>query len=93
VSVQAKAKVCWEPLCDNCGDGDNVEYGGAFHYESREEALKEVLGNDWVEQDGILLCANCIDNEGYPSGDVDKAIASLIAKVRAAASPKSGEPT
>jgi hypothetical protein len=85
MSIQARKKVCWEARCDHCGDGDNIEYGAGFHYVSRDEALQEVTNAEWIEQDGVLLCQGCIENEDYPSEDVDKAVASLIAKVRAAA--------
>jgi hypothetical protein len=91
MSIQAKAKVCWEPRCDHCGDGDNVEYGGAFHYDSREEAAQAVKDSEWIECDGLLFCAACIENEDHPSDDVDIAVASLIAKVRAVSPPQTTE--
>jgi hypothetical protein len=77
-------KVCWEATCDNCGEGDNFEYYGSFHYPSREAALETIVSDlEWVERDGILLCNGCIENEDYPPEDVEKAVASLIEKVRA----------
>jgi hypothetical protein len=54
------SRPCWVPTCDTCGDGDNSEYGGSFHYDSRGQAVEAVEGVDWtVHDDGRLECFGC----------------------------------
>lgn len=51
---------CWVPSCDRCGEGDNSEYGGSFHYASAAEAARTLRDMDWEQaQDGSWLCFEC----------------------------------
>lgn len=53
---------CWVPTCDRCGEGDNAESGGSFHYSSEAEAVMALGGMDWHRaQDGSWLCYDCYD--------------------------------
>ena len=54
---------CWVPACDFCGEGDNSEYGGGFHYASEREAREAVEGADWRRlDDGCWQCLTCHEN-------------------------------
>ncbi len=82
--IEANKVICWEPRCDQCGEGDNSEYGESFHYESRAEAVQAVEGADWiVTESGAVICGCCIENEEYPSEDVGKAVSLIVAKLNA----------
>ncbi len=51
---------CWLLACDFCGEGDNAEYGGSFHYGTQDEARRALLDVDWRElEDGRLQCLPC----------------------------------
>lgn len=63
MGVRVEAQPCWTITCDTCGEGDNAEYGGHFHYGSESEAKQAVRDADWRENaDGTLICDACIDN-------------------------------
>lgn len=58
--IRENTSPCWEPTCDTCGEGDNGEYGGSFHYESREAAVKALEAINWtVHDDGKVECDEC----------------------------------
>jgi len=56
-----KDNPCWSPTCDSCGEGDNYEYGGSFHYSSEAEAI-DAVKIDWHHTSGgAWLCISCCD--------------------------------
>lgn len=55
---------CYVPTCDGCGEGDNSEYGGSFHYPTEAVAKESLRDSEWVElPDGRWLCFTCFDEE------------------------------
>lgn len=56
---------CWTATCDNCGEGDNVEWAGSFHYETEATLLNALTEADWKvfrNEDGTLrylICPDC----------------------------------
>lgn len=81
MSIKANEKVCWEPFCDSCGEGDEMEYGNTYHYGSYVEALNAVEGAGWIVRGDLAFCGGCIENEdAYDSKDIEPAVTSLIAE-------------
>lgn len=83
MSIQANMTVCYEAHCDSCGEGDNREWGGAFHYESYVIALEELQGHDWVvTNSALVICDTCIEQEPHPVGDVGVAVEAIVARIK-----------
>jgi hypothetical protein len=66
--IKANGVVCWEPTCDECGEGDNSEYGGSFHYESEAAAKEQVKDMGWEIDGDKLTCEGCLEERDIPSG-------------------------
>lgn len=45
--IKSGEKPCVEVTCDGCGEGDNDDYGGSYHYGTVDEALSAVEDRDW----------------------------------------------
>lgn len=59
--MPVKQTTCWIPECDECKNTHENGDGITLHYDSREEALGEAEGYDWVElTDGRLVCDDCV---------------------------------
>lgn len=63
--IQVEQTPCWKVTCDRCGEGDNTEHGGHFHYATEAEALTSVRNYDWMLVDGHHLCPTCWE-DGIP---------------------------
>jgi hypothetical protein len=62
MTLSVEQHPCWSVACDRCGEGDNVEYGGAYHYASEAEARAAAVDYDWVlTDDGRALCPDCFE--------------------------------
>jgi hypothetical protein len=60
MALTAEEKPCWHVICDHCGEGDNDEYGGSYHYPDEQTARDQVRGYEWVvREDGKALCCTC----------------------------------
>lgn len=62
MTLAVQQKPCWEVVCDVCGEGDNVDYGGSFHYHTEAEARDMLKSADWmIREDGKAMCGTCAD--------------------------------
>lgn len=69
MAVKAEEHACWLAVCDYCGEGDNWDLGGSFHYSSQEEALREIKAAEWtVCDDGRVFCLECEQHAPVSSG-------------------------
>jgi len=59
--IKANRAVCWEPTCDGCGDGDNYEWGGSFHYLSETAAREAITDAGWLIEGEKIFCEGCVD--------------------------------
>ena len=58
---------CWFAVCDYCGEGDNSDWGGSFHYCDEKELLDTLANQDWMIIQAAdtsvraLYCFSCWD--------------------------------
>lgn len=62
MALKAARRPCWLAVCDRCGEGDDVDYGGCCHHANRASAVDVLVSTDWkVGADGTVLCPECFD--------------------------------
>jgi hypothetical protein len=63
MGLSIEQKPCWTVVCDQCGEGDNADYGGCLHHHDEAAARESAQSMDMVVlADGRALCLECFED-------------------------------